>query len=1398
MQTVSSTFLTALQATTKKTTWLLEFYDADAVPGTNGFDPSDPLFLFGFSMIRNSGEALGITWLGETFDRKLLSVPSINKKIGKELNSATFQLSNMSREMWAFERDNGFEGLICVARLIDYATSTVLADSLVAFVGRCEKVQNFSRSNETATLTIKQILNATDTDLLRRTYSPNDVLGRIPSDPLFEGFRFTARNDSIPFKEKVRRGGLLGLFGFKKTVKRTLQYSSHSDASSETFVPLILGRAQSLATLLGFEDIGTQINFTAAFCDGYENGIAGYQETRSVTEGFPINIDNSKFGQAGGTGTQLNDNPAWVASGYYSHLAYIDGYATGSELSEDDPAPEIVSIIHGLKIPTPDSNGDFVNTEWSDNAVELGRWVLNSPNIFNLSSSWFDDVDNMISRNYCDHVLVDTSNTEVALFNTNQTDFAGTDYKLYKSTGFLNPAWYDWDSSGGGLREDAAFEEANYKFFSGTPLLIDDFTGSGSPDFAYGGETAIYRRRYTFNIRIGEQMKALDFLYKILFPSCNGFIRQSAEGKLSIRINRPTDTTFMETAAIVTDTSIEVQNVMPWIGNFGKILIGANISTSEVRTITAYAYSAGGQAITASGGITSSNATLSGGSSTVAPNSTLTATTNTGTKTVTIDGFQLDYVTQASDTTTTVAGAVAGLINSHAILNKHVKATWNKNTTVLVESRVGTLTLNSALENAHAVAIADATTAPVCSIGGGGDLEAGTYLVNYSWDTGTGETLVSTNKSIVVAASQNIVVDPVTPPAGTTVNWYSSIEAGGVRPHRILNNDGSGFTISKANLPTVFDPPEPNVNLTSEEVHHVDLVFSDKAETQSALTSSNVLKGTFKFPFGKRQPSINRIELKYRDSSQDFQSTTFTLNDKDHQDKIKKVNTLKIDGSGIDNHHQAVRVANQAMNANREGDFFFGLSGDGEALLLEEGDIVCVTDESGEFVNEPIRIEEVSITNQKFPQISILGRRYRRWFYDDQSTEKLVPIPIVANQAANRETAAPSIADSDTPTNTVVNFMVEDFSDTVKFIKWDLDKVDTFDGGDLETFEVSAQTNAQRTFDSQIEVTKSTSEPAAEAWYARSSVSTNGVKWSDPSPSVAIIFADNGGSGGIGMSAPPSALQALWDDGNTEADLSWTRGGGSASQTVQRKLSTEPETSFANVTTSVGSGATTYSDTGLSKSQAGAVTYNYRVRDNTIVGWSNTASVVVPIADNPPSLAGEWDDGNLEVDLTATPGNAAGSGDYTFEHKTTGSFTTLVTQASATYSHSRTKAGSAVDNFYRVKRAVPSGEYSNEVPVQVPADASPPTLDTIGWDAGTLVADYNWTNNGGAGQFTVEYKKASSGTWLEASSTVSSGVVTFDVEDIVPESKITQWEGRIKRNDVSGWSNEVTFFVDAL
>ncbi len=1387
MQDVSSEFRAALIGTPKHLTKVVEIYHQDAVPGADGFDPASSDFIVGYA------KKAGFSYRTRTYKRLLTGTSRTKRTIKKQLSGASFTLSNLTREVAQFERDTGFEGLICVIRLVDWQISEDLDDSSVVFTGRCKKPMDFARSNEQVTVSAEQILNQKEVPIPRRKYTPDDKEGRAVTDPLFEGFRFSQRGGKIPYTEKVKRGGIAGFFGFKKKVTRYKQWSSYSDLDSETPVPVALGRVQSLLTHIGAEDIGTEIRMLSAACDG---PIAGFENVRSVTEGFPVTIVDTKLGQPGGTGNQINSDPSWVAAAIYSRLAYLRLKATGTDKLEDDPAPDVVAVILGMIIPVPDSNGDFTDEHWSDNPIYQGRWYVSDADYLKLDENWWDDEELIEEADFCDHILVDQSNSEKVLLNNSQSPFAGAQYKNYYSTGFISPI--TWKAELDLIeRYEVASRESDYQFYSGVPYNSDDYLGIGLPNFNIGETPTNYRKRYTSNVLIGEETEAIDFLFDVLFPAANLFMVQKASGKLSIRVARPVNFTFMEAVSAVNDDEIKVRSINKWVANPGKILIGANLSTSEVRSVTGTRYDATVSiSIAASGGVSTSSGTLTGGSSSVAPNATLTVSTATGTKTVTIDGYQLEYTAQSGDTTTTVAAQIAAQINSHEILNKYIKAEWNENTTLKVSSRIGFLELDSALEYAHKIGIADPTNAPAVSIQNGGSLAAGTYHSAFSYKLPTGETLTSPIKSVTVTAGKNLVFSAIAlPPEAEEIYWYCSVEPQGVRLHRAKENDGSSWTLSKETLPRQDDPIEPYANLTSEEIHHVAMAFTDRAETRSALTRSNMVKGSFKYPMGGRQSSINQVIIDYRDSSQDFKRTKLVINDRKHQAKVKKPNKKEINGAAIDNYHQARRIGNQMLNIWREGDLFHGFTSDGEALLLEEGDVICVTDRSGEFVNEPVRIEELDIDDSGgYPKISIVARKYRRWFYDDQVVEKLIPLPIVQNAPVNVEQTAPTVnqPSSATPTAYDVELEIADYG-----IKSAARKIIVADNEALtinpvETI-VTAENYPNRIFDAEQIVNNPSPQTSANTKYIGIATSSNGETFGEVSESIAVQFAGTSSGGGGSGSTQNSNLQGTWNETNDEADLTWVLGSPSGAQTLEKKLDTD--STWTTVSPDPATGAVSES-VSITK-QSTAKNWQFRVKQDDITGWSNTATVSVPATPQAPTLSGTWDENNDEVDLTAVAG-AGGSGNFTFERKVTGTsdstYVSIGTQASGSKSDSITKTGSVQSFTYRVKQATPDGIYSNTVVVEVPANTSPPTLTSASWNSGANQLDISsYANNGGTNPINVEYSIADLDEFGAAFGTLTTSGSSGSVA-IVRETFDSLYDIRLHQPD-TGYSNEITIFI---
>jgi hypothetical protein len=314
-----------------------EFYSSDAVPGDDGFDPADAVGLFA-AVLGDDGDEL--TYMGQEYTQLVSGFGSVKRSTGKQANIASVTFSNVSREVSRFEFTIGFEGLIMVIRTISRSQSDTLGKSQILFAGRCDKPT--AGSKESLQVSATWILGGPDIQIPYRKYTPDDQEGRTESDPEFEGFKFMPLKGSNTYSTREKKGGLLGLFGFKKTVQHTLTWSSFSDTDSNKAVPEVLGKSQLQLTHIGYADVGTFLKIRSAACQG---PIYDMRNIRSLDSRLPLGPIAPLMGLVGAANGP--DDPTWIAPGYYSRTAHIRTAAVNSLVSETDAAPDIVAEILG-------------------------------------------------------------------------------------------------------------------------------------------------------------------------------------------------------------------------------------------------------------------------------------------------------------------------------------------------------------------------------------------------------------------------------------------------------------------------------------------------------------------------------------------------------------------------------------------------------------------------------------------------------------------------------------------------------------------------------------------------------------------------------------------------------------------------------------------------------------------------------------------------------------------------------------------------------------------------------------------------------------------------------------------------------------------------------------------
>lgn len=1005
MQTASSTILNILRNGTNGDPSapkydpidLYEFYESDYIPDpTIGFDPADAVEQF---------SSTEITWNGMAYRREVVSRSDINLFSGQQTNSVTVTFSSVSKYLPAWAASRTVEGMWLVIRIIE---ASITNDYIRCFVFRAGKPGTVS--NKTFPITATQDPIDLNAELPLRNFTAEDPEGRSPNDDLYEGLRLVAVAGSNQFPQIIpAQNTIARLFGQRDTVYVTKPWSAKDGSVYGRPVPEVLGSTQLKLISFFWADKGLFVAYLQAACSG---PIEAIKNIKNITPGFsePFNLPGPvppivHLGDAGGTGTNLGNTNQFQESGKFSHLAYIEAASTGSAADVEDNAPENVALIVGRKIPTPNTLGVYPSIavestlRWTDNPVHQSRWVFIA---IGTNEGFLEDPVNYRTSLHCDEPLLDDSNSQRVFIPSTDIPQTGTRIIRYVPTGFINPRiirFYLGDSV-----EPPYTREADYE-----PLDLDNIPGTYATQ-------RVYRKRYTFNAPIVERIKARDFLYKVLYPSFRGYHIINAKGKIEIHSEKQADNCLLRSSTIIGATSIPVDDVTSWKENLllqGKLIIGFGLTTSEVRRVPSAVFSADGNLITLSAGVTgsvtaaASGANLTGGSTTVQASGTVTiGGSMSGSVTVAINGIAIEYTIVADETTASVAAMLAVAINADTRLNRYIKAT-SSGAVLTIKAKYGVLNLDSALANAHTGPRANPTTAPTLAPSAG-TLAAGDYQVAYAYVTAVGKTLISPIATITLTANQKIDVTSLGAlPAGVlSVNWYVSepdvdklIYAG--------NNNGGSFSI--IGLPSRDNAGIPPYNSTGEEAIRIALSFATNTQgaavlAQSGLTRANIKTGSYNFPLGDTQSSVNQIKGNFTARKNDFALTPFTVGDPVHKAQVGRWLPLEVDYSGVDNWGQAFCLANSALSKNREGDWFDTLTtGTAEALLLDEGDLKSASDDTQELINVVTRIESLSIHPNH--EVTIRkARRYSTLMFSDAVRQHDIPLPSTLRYVQTADT----------------------------------------------------------------------------------------------------------------------------------------------------------------------------------------------------------------------------------------------------------------------------------------------------------------------------------------------------------------------------------------------------------
>lgn len=922
---------------------LIEFYEpsvVDLVPGN--------------AVKRFANTSL--TWYGWKYEQQAISRGATARFIDERFNTVSLTFSNVDREVGRWLSSTSIAGYRVVVRAVSRSLDS---DSIVLFVGRCEKA--FSITNSSVSLTIKQDLGSINSELPPRKFTHAcplkfkgaDCLGGNPESKTqtyqnaatcnkswqqcteygntssFQGFRFNNVSGSFVLRERSS----LGL-----PTKSTKQWSSQENTPINEHVPMGLGRTQIELTSVASADTG---QFLYGHWVAGEGPITRFLNVRNVTPGFAQRFEGQRQdGTSTNTGSyrehlgQYGQDPSqptvsnFLGTATYSGRAYIEGTIRGQNPDTGDPAPTIVGTIMWTPIPTATRGTKYDESvkDWTDNPVDHVRYLLTSDRALQLNPALIDDQAAIETAQHCDDPLLDDSGGEDLVVVQND-DVLNNTFNLgrFRSTGLIDPFFWRRRILNSGAYGAEQFARINYVPSSTIVDLGDGvFQEELVPPPSNLVPTQYFRKRYTANWHLRKGVKVADFLFKQLLPSFRGYLVTGANGKIQIRSER---------SAVQSRSSGAVTPAMNTIDVYdGTIYKNLNlpvlnvlirnpetaITRASVRQIVGIQYQPLGNAITIdapSSGAPDMNCRIWG-----AIPDTQSATTFSGGSVFTQAFAYIivnDGLTASSTAGVRIDGVDVGAGGPFGVPDNFVQPPPDPNWSAEIAAMIATnLNGNPKLRNVNGIPLRD--------------------YIEAVWDPNN--------------------------------------------PRMVL------FRSKQATL--ILDRPFEIEHPVGDLVTHFHLGFSDGSDGNR----SNILKDSFEWPLGGRQTAYNQFSITYQDSVQDAQSVAVVENDYEHQEATNQINKIEVAGGEcVDNYHQADRLLLAARYKYRESDFFVKLETTGLAMLLEEGDLILVNHSSMPlFRNYLYRIEELSVSAEH--RVSIIARLYSDVQYPDQPIPKTVSI----------------------------------------------------------------------------------------------------------------------------------------------------------------------------------------------------------------------------------------------------------------------------------------------------------------------------------------------------------------------------------------------------------------------
>lgn len=194
-----------------------------------------------------------------------------------------------------------------------------------------------------------------------------------------------------------------------------------------------------------------------------------------------------------------------------------------------------------------------------------------------------------------------------------------------------------------------------------------------------------------------------------------------------------------------------------------------------------------------------------------------------------------------------------------------------------------------------------------------------------------------------------------------------------------------------------------------EENIRVDYVFEECGDAGL----DNIIKGSVSW-LEEQPSSVNQVEVKFYNAIDDYAPTLILREATEHLEFTGKPSKYEYDGGGIDNAHQATRVANYRLLYERDADAWFKWRSFGEANLIQLGAIVAVRhDALGDAPDEfslnyiPLRIR--GLRAQADWSVEFTGQLYLGAMYSDDVRPSEPSLPSTLTPDANAGNNAPPV-----------------------------------------------------------------------------------------------------------------------------------------------------------------------------------------------------------------------------------------------------------------------------------------------------------------------------------------------------------------------------------------------------